>query len=896
MQRQGRSAGPPPGGQVLLRCVIGSARGLPLKGGFGAADSPGLIVRVSSGASAASTSARQPSSACPEGPLSCAFHEALDLPVPSTAPGVSAHTVAVVLEEEGGLSLDEGFRGQALFDADSGGSGRQWLRLLPRPGNAADTRALRRDGPYGELFVQWSCPGAANGTSEAAAPFAAPQLQPQQSSLVGRGWMPPGGALRACSAPQRPAAPSAACERKHDTAKARVHFNDLWAQSPAQTRKSRSPNQVGPDGQPRDDSAERLPGPGTLRLRVKGVSIAPGMGVPKLRSITLACSFGGVERQSQTTPVPAAAAAAAAAASSAPPPALPPPQQQQQQQPPLELQPAEGAAVEAAVAEAHPITLAGVPFDFETEFDVVYSDAGRKALFFTLWGQAQPSERGYEDVRLGDGAFEVSNVPPPADQSCTLSAGHVVRFAYRVTYQRPLQEGARGRPKSAHPNTKKASRQLPLFGAAQRGAVDALGFPQGGTAVGEQRVGPPRPLSAGKAERLRREVAVGGSVLLGVAPFARGITPPPHAQHFAAPGSCRGDEGGPPFTLGVLGGGIDTGAIEMNFDRPCGGAPPRADPPAPAAVVERAAPEAGAACRADSPAACGPPPLLPPETFAQPAAPGACSGGGCTVGSLSGADSPPPCSPPPLVARSSGSSGVWSPPLPAAQPPQAAPQPPQHPAGPPVSGAALYAVLGQLRRDMQRQLAVVEERLHHRLDTLGARVTRLEQFADPDGSLQLRDRRQDASGVGLPTTMSPPRSRPASCQSRVSTSRPCSGGSARSLSIRCASPTGHLGASISRPSSSGTSTGAGTPPPCVLAADISGAIVSDEQLRAKFDELAAGRSWISREELCRFYRSFDSFGIDESDDQVTKRLSKFSRSEQVPFHEFAHLALYLAKR
>eukprot|EP01065_Artemidia_motanka_P026350 TRINITY_DN3129_c0_g1_i1.p1 TRINITY_DN3129_c0_g1~~TRINITY_DN3129_c0_g1_i1.p1 ORF type:complete len:778 (+),score=206.07 TRINITY_DN3129_c0_g1_i1:91-2424(+) len=776
--RQGHSASPAPGALVLLRCVIGAAKGLPI--GCEEEGAPGqVVVKVAVGQTIVATSPKQPTVGENTGALNVCFQETVDVPVPGMAGGrvlpVTIRLTSPTGEDHYGL--------QSLLEVDYGSAGRQWLTL--RPSDPAAGKA------FGEVFIQWSFAGTPSPHSISA---------DAQGPAVGR-WPLGNAPPRTCSAPVcPPQAPMAVV--KSDPAKARVHFNDLWAHS---TRKGRAPS-VGADGlQGRDDSAERLPGPGTLRLRIKAVRLHT-LPQADLRSLTLVCSYGGTERHSQSVLAP------------------------------------NGWFREGA----------DVQLEFEADFDVVYSATGRKLLFFSLWGQAKPvvssagaprpgsGDRAYEDLRLGDGVFELANLPPAAQQTCTLNSDHTITFAYRVTYQRPLQEGSRGRPKSAHPNAKKAPKHI----AGLDGETDLRGAVQQPRPQSAQSVS--RPLSAGKPERLRREIAGVHDVL-----------------QFSTPRRDEGDER-PRSIAGVGADGIDTGCIQMDFGRPQA---------ADAMTAAAAAAEEASDMQVDARGAenCGPPPLLPPcET---------------TADLSSGEDSPVPGSPPPLITRAAP---AWSPPLPTAQPPQ----PPQHNLLP--AGTPMKAVFSQLRRDLHRQLALMEERLSMKLDSLGTRVARLESFVD---DAPVPRHRQDSSG--LPTTSSPTRSRPASCQSRpTSSNRPWSGGSNPSVSVRAASPIGHLGP-LSRPSSSGTSTGDGTPPPNVLqaAADLSGSIVTDDQLRTKFEELAGpGRVCISFVELRRFYRSFDSFGIDETDEQVGRKLAKFCRTDQVSFNEFAHLALSLAKR
>eukprot|EP00756_Hemistasia_phaeocysticola_P009703 Hpha_TRINITY_DN14941_c2_g3::TRINITY_DN14941_c2_g3_i2::g.143514::m.143514 len=774
----------------VLRCQVISARGLAL--------SP--QTRLSASVQVGCTTAPvQPQVVSADGASSevghVEFNEAVELPLPSVSASVGALTVRVSLTEQPPAAAPEHpdlWCCQASFEAlPERGGGREWLTLVRQPaGEEAE----------GEVQVQWTFVGMS------------PSFAAQDKHVVGRGWLPPGAPPRTSSAPVMVTAHPPGASGKGEVVKARVHFGDLWAQSSQVQRRgrksSRSPT-VLPDGSapPRDDSSERLPGPGTLRLRVKGVRIGSVPSGIKLQGLTLACAYAGMERQSQSV-----------------------------------------VSAEGLLSQGQE-----VPLELEFEFDVVYSTHCRKFLSLSLWGQTvRTGDRGGNSVPLGDGVLEVAQPPPASIQMCELSAGHMVSLAYRVTYQRPLQEGARGRPKSAHPSAKKTPRCPPASISRRMPESDAS--PQRKRPQSAQALY--RPLSAGKAERLRREVA-GVHQLLSGPPLRRD----------------EGDDRPRPAERE----GIDTGGIQMDFEsawqqavaeddelvleedeevqrvgrnkQAALGSPP--DCPDLEAAGAGAPAGGGPMCFE----AGGPPPLLPP--------------GQENEGDREG--SPEPCSPPPLVARSVAAS---SPP----QPRQVA------------AGAPVYAMFAQMRRDIQRQLSLMEERLTQRIDVMAARVSRLETVVGEESQGTLR-RRHDSAG--LPTTSSPPRSRPASCQSRrTCSSRPWSGGSATSgapPSLRAGSP---IHGAISRPSSSGTSTGDAGPPGLT---DVM--MVGDEQLRRKFEELAGpGEGWISKEALRRFYRSFDSLGVHETDEQVSQLLSRYAKADQVSFNEFAHLALALAKR
>ena len=151
-------------------------------------------------------------------------------------------------------------------------------------------------------------------------------------------------------------------------------------------------------------SREILPGPGTLHLHLTKLLIPfTSVSSEEIATITLHCSFGGAERFL---------------------PAIP-----------FEKQ----------------ITL-----DNYIEYDVVYS-ARQRLIHFSLWGQREMpkgEKKGlavYEDLLLGEIMFEVNSGAPHSSQVAKLTGGIELTFNYRLTYQKPLQEGSSGRPRSAHP-------------------------------------------------------------------------------------------------------------------------------------------------------------------------------------------------------------------------------------------------------------------------------------------------------------------------------------------------------------------------------------------------------------------------------------------------------------
>ena len=86
-----------------------------------------------------------------------------------------------------------------------------------------------------------------------------------------------------------------------------------------------------------------------------------------------------------------------------------------------------------------------------------------------------------------------------------------------------------------------------------------------------------------------------------------------------------------------------------------------------------------------------------------------------------------------------------------------------------------------------------------------------------------------------------------------------------------------------------------SPVSVAVRSDVSGVLVTEEQLRAKFDELdVRQRGWISCEALRRFYHTFD-FGLDDGG-KVDTMLMRFAKTDRVPYAEFARVALSLAAR
>eukprot|EP01060_Flectonema_neradi_P026712 TRINITY_DN3594_c3_g1_i1.p1 TRINITY_DN3594_c3_g1~~TRINITY_DN3594_c3_g1_i1.p1 ORF type:complete len:595 (+),score=88.99 TRINITY_DN3594_c3_g1_i1:80-1864(+) len=147
-----------------------------------------------------------------------------------------------------------------------------------------------------------------------------------------------------------------------------------------------------------------LPGPGTLHLHLTKLVIPFSPICPnEIATITLHCSFGGAERFL---------------------PAIP-----------FERQ---------------------ISLDNYIEYDVVYS-ARQRLIHFSLWGQREMpkgEKKGlavYEDLLLGEIMFEVNSGGPHSSQVAKLTGGIELTFNYRLTYQKPLQEGSSGRPRSAHP-------------------------------------------------------------------------------------------------------------------------------------------------------------------------------------------------------------------------------------------------------------------------------------------------------------------------------------------------------------------------------------------------------------------------------------------------------------
>eukprot|EP01012_Entosiphon_sulcatum_P034013 TRINITY_DN4307_c0_g1_i1.p1 TRINITY_DN4307_c0_g1~~TRINITY_DN4307_c0_g1_i1.p1 ORF type:complete len:845 (+),score=136.77 TRINITY_DN4307_c0_g1_i1:1630-4164(+) len=80
--------------------------------------------------------------------------------------------------------------------------------------------------------------------------------------------------------------------------------------------------------------------------------------------------------------------------------------------------------------------------------------------------------------------------------------------------------------------------------------------------------------------------------------------------------------------------------------------------------------------------------------------------------------------------------------------------------------------------------------------------------------------------------------------------------------------------------------------------DVSGAIITDEELRRQFDELDTnGDGWITKDEFRRLYAMLNNFDTDEPTD-IDRELSRFNMvgSGRLSFAEFALLMLRLAQR
>eukprot|EP01063_Lacrimia_lanifica_P002657 TRINITY_DN1140_c0_g1_i2.p1 TRINITY_DN1140_c0_g1~~TRINITY_DN1140_c0_g1_i2.p1 ORF type:complete len:1163 (+),score=370.24 TRINITY_DN1140_c0_g1_i2:117-3605(+) len=163
------------------------------------------------------------------------------------------------------------------------------------------------------------------------------------------------------------------------------------------------------------------PGPGTLHLHIAAIrpKVGPAGGgaddpstVPDdLANCTLRLSFGGTERFCTTAVEPRTPGAPACG------------------------------------AHTH------LPVSLQTEFDVVYSEGAIVALNVALFGQrraATPAAAG-EELVMGAGTCEIMHSVAQVNKTLILSGGHEVVLTYRIAYQRPLQEGSSGRPKSAYP-------------------------------------------------------------------------------------------------------------------------------------------------------------------------------------------------------------------------------------------------------------------------------------------------------------------------------------------------------------------------------------------------------------------------------------------------------------
>jgi len=81
--------------------------------------------------------------------------------------------------------------------------------------------------------------------------------------------------------------------------------------------------------------------------------------------------------------------------------------------------------------------------------------------------------------------------------------------------------------------------------------------------------------------------------------------------------------------------------------------------------------------------------------------------------------------------------------------------------------------------------------------------------------------------------------------------------------------------------------------------DVSDVPITDDELRVQFDRIDQnGNGWIDKKEFTVFYRELESFGMEESDEELADLLSRYKMlgDDRLSFDEFAIIMLKLAQR
>eukprot|EP01065_Artemidia_motanka_P006142 TRINITY_DN13007_c0_g1_i1.p1 TRINITY_DN13007_c0_g1~~TRINITY_DN13007_c0_g1_i1.p1 ORF type:complete len:314 (+),score=131.74 TRINITY_DN13007_c0_g1_i1:64-1005(+) len=133
------------------------------------------------------------------------------------------------------------------------------------------------------------------------------------------------------------------------------------------------------------------------------------------------------------------------------------------------------------------------------------------------------------------------------------------------------------------------------------------------------------------------------------------------------------------------------------------------------------------------------------------------------------------------------------------------------------------------------------------------------------------------------------------------------GGSPHPPAARLASPapgTGDVLSALSDAAGSGTrsiplQTAGGSLVPAFRVQDVSDVPITDNELRSIFDKIDLnGNGWIDKKEFKEFYRDLESYGIEETDDELQHLLHGYNMlgDERLAYEEFAILMLKLAQR
>eukprot|EP00998_Keelungia_sp_KM082_P011821 NODE_810_length_1627_cov_220.578667_g800_i0.p1 GENE.NODE_810_length_1627_cov_220.578667_g800_i0~~NODE_810_length_1627_cov_220.578667_g800_i0.p1 ORF type:complete len:507 (-),score=136.86 NODE_810_length_1627_cov_220.578667_g800_i0:30-1550(-) len=80
--------------------------------------------------------------------------------------------------------------------------------------------------------------------------------------------------------------------------------------------------------------------------------------------------------------------------------------------------------------------------------------------------------------------------------------------------------------------------------------------------------------------------------------------------------------------------------------------------------------------------------------------------------------------------------------------------------------------------------------------------------------------------------------------------------------------------------------------------DVSGALVSENQLRAEFNKFDKdGNGYLSKDEFCKIYKAYDPFAADVAEDQVRAMLAQYRMlsDDVITYEEFAIIMLKLAQ-